>query len=129
MPRIGSDDDLELMLSKLLAGGVLLSGSILVIGMVALLLTRQTGYPPTALDFGQVHPEAYPHSLPSLIDGLRHGRPLAILSLGLLVLVATPVLRVASSIVLFFRQRDFLYTGICTFVLLMLLLGMALGGA
>lgn len=123
------EDELELKLSKLLAGGVALSAAILVLGMLALMLLRQTGYPPGALDFARVHPEAYPHSVSDLIEGLRHGRPLAIMALGLLVLVLTPVIRVASSVVLFATQRDYLYTAICSFVLMMLLLGMALGGA
>lgn len=124
MAEPSGESELELILAKLLSGGVLLSAGLLILGMAGLLFTGHTGYPAGAMDLGRVHPEAYPHAIASLITGLKEGRPLAIMALGLLVLVLTPVLRVASSIVLFLRQRDFLYAGLCAFVFGMLLLGM-----
>ena len=52
-----------------------------------------------------------------------------IANLGLLLLIATPVARVAASIVLFARDRDYLYVAITTTVLLLLLLSFMLGAA
>jgi uncharacterized membrane protein len=49
--------------------------------------------------------------------------PLAICQLGLLVLLATPVARVASSVVGFALERDRLYTAITLAVLAILLAG------
>ncbi len=56
-----------------------------------------------------------------------HGR--GIIQLGLLMLIATPVARVAFSVLAFLLERDWLYVGVATFVLLVLfysLLGSAL---
>ncbi|HSC71377.1 MAG TPA: DUF1634 domain-containing protein [Candidatus Methylomirabilis sp.] len=45
----------------------------------------------------------------------------------MLLLIATPVLRVALSVVFFLAQRDCLYTGITLFVLAVLLLSFFTG--
>jgi uncharacterized membrane protein len=49
--------------------------------------------------------------------------------LGLLLLIATPVLRVAMSIYVFARERDTTYVVITTLVLLLLILSFVLGAA
>lgn len=52
-----------------------------------------------------------------------------IANLGLLLLIATPVARVAASIVLFARERDITFVIITTTVLVLLLLSFVLGAA
>ena len=53
----------------------------------------------------------------------------AIIQLGLLLLIATPVARVAFSLVAFLRERDRAYVLITSFVLALLLVSLAgLGG-
>jgi uncharacterized membrane protein len=47
-----------------------------------------------------------------------------LLSLGVAVLIATPIVRVAILIVVFLRERDWLYTAISIFVLGVLLLSL-----
>ncbi len=47
--------------------------------------------------------------------------------LGLLLLIATPVMRVALSALLFFRRRDRVFAGITMVVLALLLLSLLLG--
>jgi uncharacterized membrane protein len=44
-----------------------------------------------------------------------------VIMLGLLALIATPIARVAASIVAFARQRDWLYVALTAFVLAILL--------
>ena len=51
----------------------------------------------------------------------------AIVTLGLLVLMATPVMRVAVSVVAFIRHRDRTYALITVAVLCLLLLSLVLG--
>lgn len=121
------DNTLELTLAKVLSLGVLVSGGFLILGLAGMLVTGQTGYPAAVTDFSRVRPEVFPHTPGAILAGLREGRPLALVSLGLLVLILTPMLRVASAVVLYFREHDWLYTGIAGGVLLMLVLGMALG--
>ncbi len=52
---------------------------------------------------------------------LSNGRGRALIQLGLLLLIATPVLRVAFSILAFARQRDFVYVLLAAVVLSVLI--------
>jgi len=56
-----------------------------------------------------------------MLPGLAALRPAAIAQLGLVVLLATPVLRVAASVIGFALERDRLYTAITLAVLAILL--------
>ena len=56
--------------------------------------------------------------------GLRELRPIALAQAGLLVLVATPVVRVAASFVAFVLERDRLYAAITLGVLTILLVSL-----
>jgi uncharacterized membrane protein len=55
------------------------------------------------------------------------GKPYAIIGFGMLLLIATPVIRVALSVVFFLVQRDWLYVAITLFVLAVLLLSLVAG--
>ena len=70
-----------------------------------------------------------PRSLPpsdfsAVGTGLRDLRPIAFAQAGLLVLVATPVVRVMASVVAFALERDRLYTAITLAVLAILLVSL-----
>jgi uncharacterized membrane protein len=54
-------------------------------------------------------------------------RPSGFLALGLLVLIATPILRVVGSIIAFLYEHDWRYAGITTVVLLVLIVSLVLG--
>ncbi|HLW03334.1 MAG TPA: DUF1634 domain-containing protein [Ktedonobacterales bacterium] len=111
----------ELVISYVLRGGVLLSAAIILSG-VALFYFRafaSGGYMTAA--------SAFPHTLAGVEQGIALGNPLAIIVLGLLVLLATPVVRVAVSIVAFLLERDWRYVVITSMVLLILLLSFVLG--
>lgn len=60
----------------------------------------------------------------TMISGLLALRPVAIAQAGLLVLVATPVVRVAVSLIAFGLERDRLYVAITASVLALLLLSL-----
>lgn len=119
-----SDDRFEQLLGKLLRGGVLLSGVVTLAGMVLRLVQ----------DHGQVIHDRSFHGEPA---GLRQvgavishafaGRPEAIVQLGVLLLVATPIARVAASVVTFALQRDALYVGVTLVVLAALTFGLLSG--
>jgi uncharacterized membrane protein len=65
--------------------------------------------------------------VPSVIQGLEHSQGRAIVMTGLLLLIATPVLRVAISVLAFVYQRDRTFVVITTVVLALLLTSFALG--
>jgi uncharacterized membrane protein len=110
----------ELIISYVLRGGVLLSAGLLILGaLLYYIRALQVGLP--------ARPAPIPHTLADVFHGLAQGDPLAILSLGLLVLLLTPVARVLVSILAFAQERDWLYTAITTLVLLILLVSFLLG--
>ncbi|HLN63365.1 MAG TPA: DUF1634 domain-containing protein [Symbiobacteriaceae bacterium] len=50
-----------------------------------------------------------------------------VITAGLIVLVSTPVLRVAVAMLVFLREKDWLFAAFCVFVLLSLVGGMVIG--
>lgn len=114
------DYQMDQIISYVLRGGVLLSAGLLIVGAALYAVSALRGEAPAAT-------ATYPHSLGDVVAGVAHGDPLAVLALGLLVLLLTPVARVAISIFAFARERDWLYVGITTLVLLILLASFLLG--
>ncbi|MDF2630566.1 MAG: hypothetical protein K0R39_4397 [Symbiobacteriaceae bacterium] len=51
----------------------------------------------------------------------------AVIQAGLLTLVSTPVIRVLAAMVVFLRERDFLFAGFCVVVFVSLAVGMVIG--
>lgn len=110
----------ELIISNVLRGGVLVSAGVIVLGVI-LFYARAAGSAHGLID------RPYPRSLSSVGTGLVHGDPLAVVALGLLILLATPVIRVAVSIVAFALEHDRLYMLITLLVLFILLVSFFLG--
>jgi len=118
----------ERMAARLLRVGV--AASVAVIGAgLAVSLLRHPEYlsDPGALERLTAPGAAFPHEIGDVAAELAAGRGRALVSAGLLLLIATPVLRVAASVVSFLRQRDRAFAGITLGVLLVLALSLALG--
>ena len=112
----------ELIISNVLRGGVLLSAGVILLGVVIF-------YARSAAGGHTLSDKPFPSSLAAVGHGLTVGDPLAIIALGLLILLATPVARVAVSIVAFALEGDRRYVVITTLVLLILLASFVLGKA
>ncbi|MGQ9683673.1 MAG: DUF1634 domain-containing protein [Anaerolineae bacterium] len=120
------------VISGLLRYGVLVSVVLVVLGMVSLGLRGNTGYGATADVQTLLSPPAdrapsWPTTLGGVLSGAVQLRPYALILLGLLVLIMTPILRVAVSAVLFLIEHDLLYVAITVFVLAVLVLSFFLG--
>lgn len=117
-------------ISTILRTGVLASLALVVAGIVVTFV-RQPDLVSSPQAFAPVrHGTAvFPHTLGAIFSGVRHLEGQAIIALGLLVLVATPVVRVAVSILAFVYQHDRLYVKITSVVLFLLLLSFFLGHA
>ena len=117
----------ELLISRLLRAGVVTSLAFVIAGTV-LSFVHHPEYltSPPALQ-RLTTPGAAPHTLREVADGLAPLRGQAVIVLGLLVLVATPVLRVAVSILGFIYERDWTFVVITSIVLGMLILSFVLG--
>ncbi len=110
-------DRFRTMVSLVLAGGVAISAALIGAGFLAALSVgwqgSLLGTAPGAM--------AATTDFSNLTARLAELEPLAISQLGLLVLLATPVTRVAASVIGFALERDRLYTAITAAVLLILL--------
>lgn len=120
----------ELFISWLLRIGVGVSAALVVAG-ITLVFLHHPSYRTSTTELAQLtsgHLE-FPHTVRAVFDAAREGRGQGIAMLGLLLLIATPVLRVVISIGLFARERDGLFVAITATVLALLLLSFALGAA
>jgi uncharacterized membrane protein len=124
-PRISSTPPtvyrsfVSLTISWILQIGVVLSAAIIIVGLF--LLLGQGG----ALDAQQL--QTFPHTLDQVWSGLRVLQPQAIIELGLLLLIATPVLRVMISVVAFNMEHDRRYVVIALLLLAILMTSFMLG--
>jgi uncharacterized membrane protein len=124
-PRRGpSDERVEQWLGNLLRVGVVLAAAVVLVGAVVFLFRH--GREPR--DFHIFHGEpAELRSPPGIVRDALTLRGRAIIQLGLLLLVATPVARVVFSALAFARQRDWTYVLLTLVVLAVLLYSLFLG--
>lgn len=101
-----SEQQLEQLLSKLLKYGVLISSTIVLLGGVLYLIRR--GAEPAEYQIFRGTPSVF-RSPGGVVTAVLSGSSRGIIQLGLLLLIATPIVRVAISLLAFVRQRDFTY--------------------
>jgi len=117
------DKDMQLVIGWLLRLGVIISVAIVIIGGMIYLIRHghaTAGY----TTFNGVPDFIYP---PGIITGVLDFKARAIIQAGIILLIATPVLRVIFSAIGFFREKDHLYTAISLLVLL-IIIGSMLSG-
>lgn len=120
---------LEVVISKLLRAGVIISVALIAVGAIAM-FAQHPEYLSSSTHPGRILAQdaKLPHSLRALLVRLYELRGDAIITLGLLVLMATPMLRVAVSVLTFIRHRDGIYVLITATVFCLLMLSLVLGG-
>ncbi|TDX00781.1 DUF1634 domain-containing protein [Dinghuibacter silviterrae] len=118
------DKDMQLIIGNLLRGGVLLSTGIVIIGGIVYLARHGQELPEYGTFHGQ--PREF-RTIPGIARGVWDGKGRAVIQMGILVLIATPVFRVAFSIIGYLLEKDYLYTAITLLVLAIILFSM-LGG-
>jgi uncharacterized membrane protein len=115
-----SNEQLDIVVSRLLRTGVALSAAIVFVGGSMFLVRHGLEMPDYRVFRGE------PADLRS-VRGIFHDalalRGRAVIQLGLLLLIATPVARVAYLVFAFARQRDRLYSTIALIVLVLLAYG------
>lgn len=121
----------EIAIAYVLRYGVLLSAFVIALGFV-LSLTKQglvTHDSLHELMSGKALSQKYeaPVSVAQFKEGIANLDPTVIVSLGLVLLIGLPVLRVAMTVVFFLLERDYLYFVITLIVLSVLLSGIFLG--
>ena len=121
-----SEHETEQLIGRLLQAGVLLAAAVTLVGGALYLSQHGSSAPAYSIFQGQ------PGNLTSIVGilrGVRAGHSDAIVQLGIVLLIATPIARVAFTLVAFALQRDRTYVIITLFVLTLLLYGLVLGKA
>ncbi len=113
-----TDEQVEMLVGTLLRAGVLLAAGVVLLGGAIYLLHFWSSAPDYRVFRGE---PSELRSVPGIVKGAfsLHGRSL--IQLGLLLLIATPIARVAFSAVAFSMQRDRAYVFITLTVLAILL--------
>ncbi|MHB8877324.1 MAG: DUF1634 domain-containing protein [Myxococcaceae bacterium] len=119
-----SDERLEQLLGEWLRVGVAVAALIVLAGGV---LSFARGAPAPKDHVFRGEPLAL-RSPGAIGAGAMRGEPPELIELGILMLIATPVLRVLFSVLGFLLQRDRLYVGLTLAVLALLTYSLARGG-
>jgi uncharacterized membrane protein len=120
----------ELLIGSLLRAGVVTSLTVVVAG-VLLSFMHHADYVSSPCELQRLTRPgaAFPHTLRDVANGLRELRGQSVIMVGLLLLIATPVMRVAVSTLIFIHERDWTFVAITSIVLLLLLISFLLGKA
>ncbi len=118
------DKDLQSLIGNLLRIGVIFAMTIVVAGLV-LYLFRHGGE--------QAHYETFTNEgafgFDKFVAELSAGRAGAIIELGVMALIATPIARVIFTMIGFWLEKDRLYTVIALLVLCVIILSTLMGAA
>jgi uncharacterized membrane protein len=119
-----TDRKLENVIGNLLRAGVILSAAWVLAGAVLYLYRYGHAFPDYRVFRGEPSDLRYVSGIAA--DAVaRHGR--GIIQLGLLILMATPVARVAFSVVAFAVERDWMYVAMTVIVLGLLIFSLSGG--
>ncbi len=123
---IFKDANMQVILGWVLRTGVFLSMIVVFIGGLVY-IHRHGNNIADYRDFKGV-PE-FVHTLPGIIHGIITFRGRAIIQAGIILLIATPVVRVIFSAFGFILERDWLYLAITLIVLAIIIAGVFTGSA
>jgi len=126
-PQPWRDRRIEVILGNLLRTGVLISAAVVLWG--ACVYLSRHAHEPADYRIFRGEPSEF-RTIPGVIQSVISGRGRGLIQLGLLLLIATPIARVAFSIVGFAIERDRMYVAFTLIVLAILLyslLGSGLG--
>lgn len=119
----------ELLISNLLRYGVLSSLALVSLGMLLTFFHHPDYFFSGESLERLTAPEHAPHRLADVMEGMMTVRGQAFVMVGLLVMLAIPVLRVALSLRIFRQQHDRAFVVMTSVVLALLMLSFLLGKA
>ena len=121
-----TDHAVEQLIGRFLQFGVMLAASVVLVGGT-LVLVHHGSAPVSYTVFHSAPPQL--RTIGGIVRGAFALDSKAIVQLGLVLLIATPVVRVAFMLIAFVVQRDRVYAAISGLVLALLLYGLLLGRA
>ena len=117
----------EVGLSYILRFGVFFCSFVLFTGIFIGWILPSTHHGISSADISHLmngqrfHTSGVPESFFSLKEGILALNSSAIISFGLICLVSLPILRVGITLILFLQKKDYIYVGITTIVMIVLL--------
>lgn len=119
-----AEEHVEQMVGNLLRIGVLIAAAVTIVGGIAFMIHHGSLIPDHSVFRGQ---PAMLSSVSGVISGVLALEPAAIVQLGIVLLIATPVARVLLTLVAFAVQRDWMYVLISAIVLALLAYSLLVG--
>lgn len=123
--------DVEQYIGKLLRYGVILSSIITIFGGIIYLYQDHSSsidrYKPTPSDMPFPGVDHYLRELNTIFPRMMELDGAAIIQFGVIVLIATPIFRIAFSAFSFLIEKDYLYVGLTLLVFCIILANMVLG--
>jgi uncharacterized membrane protein len=117
-----TDQELDISIARMLLLGITLSAIVVLIGAVLELYNSPLQTP----DYAHFHAIDAPlRSIKGVVHSAWHFNAYGMIQFGLMLLIATPILRVLFCVVGFARQRDKLYVAISGTVLTILIYSLA----
>lgn len=101
-----SPTDFEVGISLVLQIGVTVSVATILLGVILLFVQQESTLHVVSYDTYLSTHAAFAHSLGSIARAVAAGDSLGIIEFGVLLLIMTPITRVAMSFVLFLHKRD-----------------------
>jgi uncharacterized membrane protein len=120
--------DLNAVVSNILKYGVIASALLVVVGIVLLFENTPSDFPSSVQQVISADYGRSTLSATTLFVGVVAINPVFLIQLGLIVLLATPIVRVGVSVLYFAHQKDVAYVAITLIVLLVVLIGIFLVG-
>ena len=119
-----TDERTEHVIGRLLRAGVALAAAVVLVGGILYLAQLGSERPHHTLFTGE--PDKL-RTVAGIVGDALAGYSRGIIEFGVLLLIATPVARVAFCVYAFARERDKVYTGVTLLVLAILLFSLGLG--
>jgi uncharacterized membrane protein len=95
--------------------GMILSVSVMIVGLIMFAFSDGTW-------------EVVPLSLTQIFEGILRGNPIAVIDLGILLLIATPLTRVLAALVIFAVNKEAKFVLAATLVLVVVGIAIIVGG-
>ncbi len=121
MMRLRQDRDIQVAMGNLLRSGVILAFTVVLTGAVIYLFRHGSEHP--AYHHFQAGMSRF-HTFSAIMEGALAGRGRAIIQLGIVILILTPITRIAFSIAGFLLEKDYLYAFITAVVLAIIIVSL-----
>lgn len=116
-----TDYDMQQLIGQVLRYGVLISGLVAIVGGIWYLVQHGSGTANYTVFSGE--PAGYT-SLTGIFKGLGNGSANEIIQLGVVILIATPIIRIVFSLASFVLEKDRMYVVITLIVLCIIMFSM-----